>query len=137
MKIESKAGRSEYPASALYNFISDFRNFNNFIPQDKVSEWTAEEEKCSFRMDLLGRMALTIVEKESPKLVKISSDPSVSQYNFNLWIQFKEAGEKDTRLRITIEPQLNQVMLSMVKGHLKSFIDSLVDEIEKFEIPGQ
>lgn len=137
MKIESKTGRSEYPASKLYNFIADFRNFNNFIPQDKVSDWEADADQCSFKMDLLGKVALSIIEKESNKLVKIVSDPSVSQYNFNLWVQFREMEPNDTRIRITIEPLINKVMLTMVKSHLKNFVDSLVDEIETFRIPDQ
>jgi len=88
-------------------------------------------------MDLLWKVALSIVDKEKGKLVKISSDPSVSQYNFNLWVQLKEVDANDTAIRITIEPLLNKVMLSMVKSHLKNFVDSLVDEIEKFSMPDQ
>ncbi len=137
MRIESRTGRKEYPAIELYSFIEDFRNFNNFIPQDKVSDWKADADHCSFRMDLLGKVALSIVDKEKGKLVKISSDPSVSQYNFNLWVQLKEVDANDTAIRITIEPLLNKVMLSMVKSHLKNFVDSLVDEIEKFSMPDQ
>lgn len=137
MKIESRTGKTEYPAIELYNFVEDFRNFNNFIPKDKISDWTADSDQCSFRMDLLGKVALSMVDKEPGKLVKISSDPSVSQYNFNLWIQMKEVDTNDTRIRVTIEPLINKVMLSMVKSHLKNFVDSLVDEIEKFRIPDQ
>lgn len=137
MKIESKTGRAEYPASRLYDFISDFRNFNNFVPGDKVADWEADPDRCSFKMDLLGKVALSIVGKEPHKLVKITSDPAVSQYNFNLWVQLKEVNENDTRIRITIEPLINRVMLTMVKSHLKSFVDSLVDEIETFRLPDQ
>lgn len=135
MKIESKTGRSEYPASRLYYFIADFRNFNNFIPGEKVSDWEADNDQCSFRMDLLGRVSLSIIEKEPHKLVKIVSDPAVSQYNFNLWVQLREVGTNDTRIRITIEPLINKVLLTMVKSHLKNFVDSLVDEIETFRFP--
>ncbi|MEX0988035.1 MAG: SRPBCC family protein [Bacteroidales bacterium] len=137
MKIESKTGKTNYPAVHVYHFISDFRNFKNFIPADKVTEWQADSNTCSFRMDLLGKISLDIVEKEPVKLVKISSNPKVSQYNFNLWIQIKEVSESESRIKVTIEPKLNQVLLSMVKSPLKSFVDSLVDEVEKFQFPGQ
>ncbi|MEX0981461.1 MAG: hypothetical protein WD577_14410 [Bacteroidales bacterium] len=137
MKIESKTGKAAYPASNIYGFIADFRNFDNFIPADKVSDWQAETDHCSFRIDMLGKVRLTIHEKEEGKLVKIISDPTVSQYNFNLWIQFKEVAENDTRIKVTIEPLINQVLKAMVKSPLKSFVDSLIDEIEKFEFPDQ
>jgi hypothetical protein len=137
MKIVSKIGKVSYPVGKVYTFISDFKNFNNFIPDDKVSNWEADNDTCSFSMDMLGKVGLKIVEREKDSLVKISSDPGKSQYNFHLWIQLKEASEMDTRIKITMEPLLNQVMLAMVKSPLKSFVDSLIDEIEKFEFESQ
>ncbi len=133
MKIESRIGSSSAPASKMYAFINDFRNFNHFIPEDRISNWQAEQDSCSFSVDMLGDVRLEIIERNEASLVKIKSDPSVSSYNFTLWIQFKEAGANVTRVKITMEPQLNQVMLAMVKSPLKKFIDSLVNEIEKFD----
>lgn len=133
MKIESKIGKSPHSTASIYSFVSDFRNFNTFIPEEKVSNWEAEIDSCSFSMEMLGKVGLNIVERQTDEMIKIASDPTISQYNFNLWIQLKEVSESDTRIKVTIEPLLNQIMLSMVKKPLKSFIDSLVDEIEKFE----
>lgn len=135
MKIESKTGCSASPASNIYTFISDFRNFNNFIPADKVSDWQAEKDHCTFRLDMLGKFKLDIIEKEENKLIKITSEPGQSQYNFNLWIQFREMAHDDTRIRITIEPLINQFLMSMVKSPLKEFADSLIEEMENFEFP--
>ncbi|MFC2090329.1 hypothetical protein ACFLT1_06090 [Bacteroidota bacterium] len=137
MKIESKIGKSATPVSKVYTFISDFRNFNNFIPADRISNWEADIDTCSFSINLLGKVGLEIIERESNELVKIQSQPEVTSYNFTLWMQFKEADANDTRIKITIEPQLNQVMLSMVKSPLKNFVDSLIDEIEKFDFSTQ
>lgn len=135
MKIESKVGSSVYSDNKIYEFITDFRNFNNFIPREKVSDWQADIDHCTFSMSMLGKVGLNIVERDPVKLVKISSDSSISQYNFNLWIQIKGVETGGSKIKITIEPLLNQIMLSMVKSPLKSFIDSLVDEIESFRFP--
>jgi hypothetical protein len=133
MKIESKIGSSSNPAQRVYNFISDFRNFNNFIPEDKISNWESDINNCRFKMDLIGNISLKMVDKDAPKLVKIESDPEISQYNFTLWIQIKKVMENSCKIKVTIEPHVNQIMLSLVKSPLKSFVDSLVDEIEKFD----
>jgi carbon monoxide dehydrogenase subunit G len=137
LKIESKTGKSSYPATKIFKFISDFRNFNNFIPADKVSDWQADNDHCSFRVSMLGKVRLEIIERVEGKLVKVTSDPEVSQYNFNLWIQLVEPAENDTRIKVTIEPLINQVLKAMVKTPLKEFVNSLIDEIEKFEFPDQ
>lgn len=137
MKIESKTGRSAYSANNIYRFISDFRNFNNFIPDDKVSDWQADTDHCSFRINMLGKVRLEIIERDEGKLVKMTSDPKESQYNFTLWVQLVEPVENDTRIKVTIEPLINQILMTMVKTPLKEFVNSLIDEIEKFEFPDQ
>ena len=132
MKIESKIGKSANSDQQIYNFISNFHNFKDLLPADKVSGWESSEDKCSFQVDPLGRTGLMIIEKEPHTLVKMRSDPEFSSYQFNIWIQIKQAAESDTRIKITIEPQVNKMLLPMIKIPLKKFVDGLVDKIEGF-----
>jgi hypothetical protein len=133
MKIESKIGRSAVSDQKIYNFISNFHNFKELLPQDRVSGWESSEEKCSFQVDPLGRTGLMIVGKEPYKLVKMSSDPEFSKYQFTIWIQLKNVSQDDTRIKITIEPLVNKMMLPMVRLPLKKLADGLIDKMESFE----
>ena len=133
MKIESKIGKSEYSDEQIYVFITDFRNFQNIIPRERVSDWEADQDSCSFKIDPVGKMSMKVIEKEPNKLIKVSSDPAISQYNFNMWIQIKALEPNDTRIKITIEPEVNKMLLPMVKSPLKQFVDSLVEKIETFD----
>ena len=130
MKIESRTGKSAHPSKQLYEYISDFRNFEQFLPQEQVSEWQAEADHCSFRVLSIGRIEIRIVEKKPFDLIKVESEPSGSSQNFTLWIQFKELAADDTRIRITVEPKVNQFILAMIKPQLKKFVDRLVDRME-------
>jgi len=67
--------------------------------------------------------------------VKITSDKDISQYNFTLWIQLKEVSPEDTRIKITVQPEVSQFLLPMIKSPLRQFAESLVDQMEKFEFP--
>jgi len=133
MKIESKIGKSAVSDQKIYNFISNFHNFKELLPQDKVSGWESSEEKCSFQVDPLGRTGLMIVGKEPYKLVKMSSDPEFSKYQFTIWIQLKKVSLDDTRIKITIEPLVNKMMLPMVRLPLKKLADGLIDKMESFD----
>ena len=133
MKIESRIGKSEHRDQEIYAFITDFNNFRELIPSDKVSQWESTEDQCSFQVDPIGRTGLQIVEKTPCTLVKMESLRSYSNHQFTIWIQLKEVGEKDTRLKITIEPQVNKMILPMIKGPLKKFADGLMDKIEGFD----
>ena len=133
MKIESKTGRSEYPETTIYNFITDFNNFKNLIPSEQVTDWESTEESCTFKIDPVGKTGLKIVEKVPSKLVKISSVPELSQYDFSIWIQLVSSGESETKIKITIEPRVNEMILQFVKSPLKQFVDGLIDSLEKFD----
>lgn len=135
MKIESKIGKSASSDEAIYRFIGNFHNFKDLLPADKVSGWEASEDKCSFQVDPLGRTGLMIVNREPYSLVKMSSDPEFSSYQFTIWVQLKKVASDDTRIRITIEPQVNMMLLPMVKGPLKKLADGLIDKMETFDFP--
>jgi hypothetical protein len=133
MKIESKIGKSAVSDQKIYDFISNFHNFKELLPQDKVSGWESSEEKCSFQVDPLGRTGLIIVEKKPCTLVKMSSDPEFSKYQYTIWIQLKKVSHDDTRIKITIEPLVNKMMLPMVRLPLKKLADGLIDKMESFD----
>jgi len=132
MKIESKIGKSTSSNVKIYEFISNFHNFKELLPADKVTGWEASEDKCSFNVDPLGRTGLKIIEKEPHKLVKMSSDPEFSSYQFNIWIQLKKVADDDTRVKVTIEPLVNKMMLPMLKLPLKKLADGIIDKVEGF-----
>jgi hypothetical protein len=133
MKIESKIGKSASSDEVIYAFVGNFHNFKDLLPADKVSGWEASEEKCSFQVDPLGRTGLMIVEKNPSSLVKMSSDPEFSKYQFTIWIQLKKVASDDTRIKITIEPLVNKMLLPMVKVPLKKLADGLIDKMESFD----
>lgn len=133
MKIESKIGRSPNNDQEIYAFITDFKNFKQLLPETGITEWEASDNSCSFHMSPVGRTGLEIVEKTPYKLVKIASIPEFSSYQFTIWIQIKKVAENDSRVKITIEPLVNKMLLPMIRGPLKSFADTLIDKIEGFD----
>lgn len=127
-EIISKTGKIEKPSTGIYNFISDFRNLKEVVPQDKVNDFIAEEDSCEFTVEGLGKAGLKIVEKEPPKLIKMTNNGSLP-VDFNLWLQLKEVENNDTRIRITVRAELNMMMKMMVGKKLQEGADALIDYI--------
>lgn len=127
-KIESKIGKVSSNAERIYNFLSDFRNYQSLIPLDKVKNWNASENNCNFSIDGIGEAAIKIVEKEPHSLIKFTNNGEM-KYNFRFWIQLKQLEENDSRIKLTIEIELNPMIMMMAKGPVKQFLDSLVDQL--------
>jgi carbon monoxide dehydrogenase subunit G len=133
-KIESKIGQIKQSDESIYNFLTNFNNFERLIPKDKVKNWSSTNDTCQFTVDGIGDASLKIIEKTPYSLIKVCSDGK-TPISFTLWIQLKKADEKNTSIKIVIEPQVNQMIMMMVKGPLQSFVDTLIDQLQtlKFE----
>lgn len=129
-KIESKIGNILNSDRKIYEFLSNFNNFEQLIPADKVKDWISDSESCSFTVDGIGSAGLRIIEKEEFKLIKISSEGK-SPISFQMWIQLKQVEENDTKVKITVDPQVNIALMGMVKKPLKEFADMLIDRLEQ------
>ena len=129
-RIESKIGVVKHPAEKIFNYVSNFNNFNQLIPEDKVKDFESTENTCRFKVDGIGQAGLRIIEREPHKLIKISSDEETT-FDLLLWIQIKEIKPGDSRMKITTEVNLNPMMASVVKKPLKKFVDTLIDQAEK------
>ncbi len=129
-KIESRIGIIKETDKRIFLFLSDFKNFQDLIPADRINNFESSGENCSFSVEGIGHIGLRIIEKDPNKLIKIVSDGK-TPIDFQLWIQIKEAEQGDSRMKVIIEPKVNPMMMGMVKNPLKSFVDSLIDQAEK------
>jgi len=132
-KIESKITKSEISDEKLFAFVTDFNNFENLLPEDKIKDWSSDGDSCAFTIDGLGSAGLRIIEKEPFKMIKITSEGK-TPLHFYMWIQLKKIAENDTRIKITIDPQINMMMMAVVKGPLKEFVDMLADRMSDLKL---
>ena len=131
MKLESKIGKIESSDERIYNFLTDFNNFKDLIPQDKIENWESTENTCSFSINPIGQTGVKIIEKKPYSLIKLANLEE-SKFDFIFWVQLKPADENSAHIRLTLEVQLNTMMEMMAKKPLQEFLDKLVDQLAKY-----
>lgn len=124
---ESKIVAISKRAEDIYGMLSDFRNFTPMVAQ-RVEEWQAEEQKCSFKYQGKGPVELKIVEKEKNKTIKITGDDNLPM-QFYLWIQLKEVAPYDTRMKITLKAELNMMMKMLLGKKLDEGVNAMAEGI--------
>lgn len=125
-KYESKQQRILKPAAMVYSIASDFSNFTPIL-QDKVDDWQADADTCSFKAKGFP-VRLRIVERIENELVKIEGEDG-SPVDFTFWMQLKEVSECDTRMRIVLHARLNMMMKMMIGGKLQQAVDQIAEQI--------
>jgi carbon monoxide dehydrogenase subunit G len=131
MRLESKIGSIPHSDERIYDFLTDFNNFRDLIPKDKLQDWQADETSCSFTISPLGRTGVKIIDRQPHKLIKLTSLEE-SSYNFVFWVQLKAVAENDTRIKLTLDADLNSMVEMMARKPLQEFLDKLVDQLAKF-----
>lgn len=125
-KYESKQQQIFKPAARIFPFISRFDMLTPAL-QDKVEEWSATEDTCSFKVKGFT-VALRIVERVENKHIKIAGDDGVGvPIDFSFWIQLHEVSECDTRIRMVLHAELNMMMRMMVGSKIQGGLDKAVE----------
>ena len=125
-KYTSKQQQILKPAERLFPFISRFDMLTPAL-QDKVEEWTATEDTCSFKVKGF-KVALRIVEREENKHIKIAADEENGvPVDFSFWIQMQPADVADTRIRMVLHAELNMMMKMMIGSKIQGGLDKAVE----------
>ena len=125
-KYESKQQQIFKPAARIFPFISRFDMLTPAL-QDKVEEWSATEDTCSFKIKGFT-VALRIVERVENKHIKISGDEGAGvPVDFSFWIQLHEVSESDTRIRMVLHAELNMMMRMMIGSKIQGGLDKAVE----------
>lgn len=145
LKVVSEIFKIDSTIDSVYSFLSDFNRIGTMVNMarqmgagdarlekisDKVEDIRFEEDRCTFTVKGVGNMAVKIVEKEAPKLIKLGGDGNLP-FEFNLWFQLLENGAYDTRLRITFQGEMNMMLKMMLKGKLEKGINQLGEGLTK------
>ena len=129
-KFESSVKPIPYPQQAVYNNISDLRNLEKVkdrIPEDKVSDFTFDEDTVGLNVQPVGELKLRICEREEPKCVKFETVQS--PVPFNVWIQVLPVDEQNSKMKVTVKAELNPFIKSMVEKPLQEAVEKIADAL--------
>ena len=143
-KCESQIKQVPFSQSAVYAKLSDLTNLavikERFddpnvqakIPADKIEEVRNAVNQMEFTTDTvsapagpIGTIAVQIVDREPEKCVKFTS--TNSPVSFKLWVQVLPTGDTSSKLKVTIDADLNFFMKQMVGSHLEKGVDKFAD----------
>ena len=129
-KFESSVKQIPYPQQAVYDNISDLRNLEKVkdrIPEDKVSDFTFDEDTVGLNVQPVGELKLRICEREEPKCVKFEAVQS--PVPFNVWIQVLPVDEQNSKMKVTVKAELNPFIKSMVEKPLQEAVEKIADAL--------
>lgn len=127
-KYESGVRQIPYKVESVYSRISDLSNLEKVadrIPQDKISDFKVDKDAISFSANPVGMVKLQIVERTPLKCVKLQTVDSPMPFTF--WIQVLPVSDTSSKMRLTIEADINIFLRKMIEKPLKEGLEKIAD----------
>ncbi|MDR1054569.1 MAG: polyketide cyclase [Prevotellaceae bacterium] len=126
-KYISKTVKVNRMLEEIFNFLSDMSLFSQAIPKDKIEDWQATPDECSFKVKGM-HMGVKIIDRDPFKTIKFTGNGAVPA-EFFLWIQLKEVAPYDIRMRMVLHVKLNMIMKLLLKGKIQNGLDQMAEQI--------
>ena len=133
-KFESTVKQVPYRQQSVYDMLSDLSNaetVKNKVNDDQLQNMSFDNDNISVNVPPIGKIALRIVDREEPKCVKYQSVDS--PLPFNLWVQMLPVTETTSKIKVTLDAELNFMMKGIVSKPLKEGLEKLADALSKIQ----
>ena len=127
-KLESKKVEITKPAQDLYAFLKDMNNFQQLLPEGRISEWKSDGTSCSFKVQGAATIGLMLDGGTPPTLLKLKATER-SPFPFTLDVFLKEEGGITTAWQ-EFNADLNPFIKMMVEKPLQNLFDHIADRMK-------
>jgi len=129
MIIAGKPTQINADKKKVFEFLSDFNNFKQLMP-DQIVNWKSNKEACSFTIKGMTSLALKYKDKTPHHMIDIIPDGK-SPISFNLRIELEEdnLNEQNTIANVKIDADLNPMMAMIAKKPLENLVNIIGEKL--------
>ena len=129
--FESRSGKLSCTAEEIFNFVTDIRNFEQFLPEETFKNWQAEKESACLNVPMLGTVSFRLTEKEMYNKVVYSGD-ALNKNDFSLVLHISDNNKNPAEVKISVNADLNPMLKMMAAKPIGQFMEKLINEMEVF-----
>jgi hypothetical protein len=129
--FESRYGKVSCNAREVFEFVTDIRNFEQFVPANTITNWKTDKDSCSFNVSMLGTVAVRLSEKTEYTKVVFNGD-ALKKEDFTLTLNIYDDQKESASISVILLADLNPMMKMVAVKPINQFLEMLVTEMEKF-----
>jgi carbon monoxide dehydrogenase subunit G len=130
-EFKSRTGKLNYTPAEIFDFVTDIRNFRQFVPEGSIDDLQIEQDSCSFHISPLGKINFSLAEKKPHN--KVVYKGTVLQSNdFSLVLDIMENSTGRAEVNLNLAAHLNPLLKMMAAKPIDNFLEKMIDEMEKF-----
>ena len=115
------------PVSQVFDFLTDFNNFEKLMPE-QVVKWESSKVSGRFTIKNLAEIGMKIEDVDQHKSILLSSDGKVP-FDFKLRINLEKKEEEQTAVHIEFDGSMSAMIAMMAKKPLTNLVNHMADKI--------
>ncbi|WP_115463247.1 SRPBCC family protein [Winogradskyella aurantiaca] len=127
MKLESPKVSVPKNQQAIFDFLSDVKNFEKLMPENISKFELLEEDKFLFALKGMPEIVLKKKEVQAPNKIVLGAAGGKLDFSLTGEIQSTDSDNSDVQLKF--EGDFNPMMSMMIKGPITKFIETLSKNI--------
>lgn len=119
-----------YSDQEIFTVLSDLRKLDlikDKIPQDKIKDFSYDQDSCTVTVDPIGKVRFVIVEREPNSIIKFEAEQL--PFKLTLWIQLKQSAEQETKMKLTVKADINAFLKPMISKPLQNGLDKMAETL--------
>ena len=131
MKIEGKKTTIQAGQPKLFEFLSDFNNYEQLMPEQIVN-WKSEKESCTFTIKGMADLGLKFGKKESPVMLELVPEGKTPvQFTLMVLLEPDSLNEQHTVVQANVDADLNPMLAMFAKKPLENLANTITEELKK------
>lgn len=131
--IHSEINSTQSKLISLFLFISDFKNFNSILPEDRIEDFKYSELECTFNIKGITSMKIKIIEKHAHDYILFASE-GLANFKFNLKVFFIGEANQNGECKIELYGDLNPFIKSMAEKYLIQLVNTMSLKLSQLKL---
>ncbi len=111
-----------------FNFLCNMNNWQQLMPENKISNWRSDENSCGFNIDGLAELELEVSSSSAPNSFVVTN-PSRKPFPITINWTFPN----DSEIQLEFKGDMNPFLKMMAEKPLNAFFDILVENFKKLK----
>lgn len=131
MKIEGKRVSISANRNKVYDFLSDFNNYEKLMPE-QIENWKSTSEGCSFTIKGMADLSLKFENLEKPsKLCIVPDGKAPFKFSLNVVLEEDVLNEQKTTAGVDVDADMNPMLAMMAKRPLENLVNIMAENLNK------
>ena len=131
MVIESTPAVAKAPIHQVFSFLRDVSNLYHLLPLDKIKDWEASTEHCSFKVQGGIVIPMEFLSENHPNQLVLKSGAK-SPFPFTLWINLNQV-EDQTEGQLIFDAKVSKMIQLIAEKPLRNLFNTMATKLtERF-----